>query len=244
MSIRPLLFPLLAAYFFLVTLPAQAFNVPEKLVFEISWLGITAGTATQEIRDENGIRTITSIARSASWLSSMFPVEDRIETRLRIASGMVPGVPLSYRMKISEGKHQRDKETIFDHERGVAVYIDHRSDERLEIPIPPNIFDAYSCFYHVRSLTLEPDKSLFLTIFDGKEVHRVEVRVLRRETVKTALGNFRTIVVQPLLTSEGIFDGKGSVDIWLTDDERHLPVKMKTKVAVGSVTAALVGGNF
>ncbi|HEU0264670.1 MAG TPA: DUF3108 domain-containing protein, partial [Geobacterales bacterium] len=125
-----------------------------------------------------------------------------------------------------------------------AVYIDHRSDERLEIPIPPNIFDAYSCFYHVRSLTLEPDKSLFLTIFDGKEVHRVEVRVLRRETVKTALGNFRTIVVQPLLTSEGIFDGKGSVDIWLTDDERHLPVKMKTKVAVGSVTAALVGGNF
>jgi sulfite reductase (ferredoxin) len=33
-------------------------------------------------------------------------------------------------------------------------------------------------------------------------------------------------------------------EIWLTDDSRRIPVKMKTKVMIGSVTATLVGGNF
>ncbi len=51
-------------------------------------------------------------------------------------------------------------------------------------------------------------------------------------------------MVKPLLKSEGIFMRKGDVYIWLTDDDRKIPVKMKSKVKVGAVNAVLKGGIY
>jgi hypothetical protein len=46
------------------------------------------------------------------------------------------------------------------------------------------------------------------------------------------------------MKSEGIFNRKGEMLIWLTDDQKRIPVKMQTKVAVGAITATLVGGSY
>jgi hypothetical protein len=46
------------------------------------------------------------------------------------------------------------------------------------------------------------------------------------------------------MKSEGIFYGKGEIFIWLTDNEKHIPVKMQTNVAIGSITATLVNGLY
>jgi hypothetical protein len=51
-------------------------------------------------------------------------------------------------------------------------------------------------------------------------------------------------VIQPLLKSEGIFARTGDIVIWLTDDDRRIPVQMKSKVVVGSITATLTGGSY
>ena len=72
----------------------------------------------------------------------------------------------------------------------------------------------------------------------------MEVRVLRKEKLKTALGDVNTIVIRPMVKSEGVFEGKGEVNIWLTDDNRRIPVRAQTRVIVGSVTADLVGGSY
>jgi hypothetical protein len=68
--------------------------------------------------------------------------------------------------------------------------------------------------------------------------------VLRREELVTALGRFKTIVVQPLLKSEGIFPRTGDIFIWLTDDDRRIPVQMKSKMFVGNITGTLTGGSY
>ena len=70
------------------------------------------------------------------------------------------------------------------------------------------------------------------------------MKVLRREDLKTPLGQFKTVVIQPLLKSEGIFARTGDMLIWLTDDDRRIPVQMKSKVIVGSITATLTGGSY
>jgi hypothetical protein len=46
------------------------------------------------------------------------------------------------------------------------------------------------------------------------------------------------------MKSEGIFYKKGDILIWLTDDEKRIPVLLKTKVVVGSITATLIGGQY
>ncbi len=223
---------------------AIAQTVPEKLVYELSWTGIPVGTATQEITEEGNVRRIVSTARSNDWLSVFFPVGDRIESTLARVGAPFPGLTRYYRMQIREGGHRRDREIDFDQVGGNAVYHDRRSGEKKDIPLVPPVFDIYGSFYYVRFLPLEVGKSFVVTVLDGKKVEQVEVRVLRKEKLKTALGELDTIVIRPMVKSEGVFEGKGSVHIWLTDDHRRIPVRAQTKVTVGSVIANLIGGSY
>ncbi|MBI5756229.1 MAG: DUF3108 domain-containing protein, partial [Nitrospirae bacterium] len=54
------------------------------------------------------------------------------------------------------------------------------------------------------------------------------------------VGVFNTIQIKPILKFEGIFQRKGDVYIWLTDDNRKMPVKMRSKILIGSISADLV----
>ncbi|KAF0218986.1 MAG: hypothetical protein FD174_2375 [Geobacteraceae bacterium] len=219
---------------------AFALNIPEKLVYDMTWTGIKAGTAIQEIIDDGDSIRVVSTARSADWISVFFPVEDRIESILTKVQAPLLGLPRHFRMKIREGNHRRDKEIIFDHEKGKARYIDHLNGEKVVIDIMQNTYDTYSSFYYLRTLKLEVGKSVFVNILDNKKLWNVEVQVLKKEKVDTILGEVDTILIKPLIKSDGIFQKKGAIYIWLTDDARRIPVKMKTKVAIGSITATLV----
>lgn len=233
------------ALFVFFALPALAApRVPEKLIYELSWTGINVGTATQEIGDEGSERRIVSTARSNNWLSAFFPVEDRIESSYDPGRGTFPGLVRHYRLRTREGSRRRDREILFEHGNGVARYRDNLGTDKADIPIPPDTIDIYGSFYAIRFLPLEVGKSHYVNVLDSKRLRRIEVRVLRRERIKTVLGEVDTIVVQPLVASEGVFEGKGTVHIWLTDDARRIPVRARTKVTVGSVTATLAGGTF
>ncbi|HEY5974649.1 MAG TPA: DUF3108 domain-containing protein [Geobacteraceae bacterium] len=230
--------------------PAQAsFTVPERLVFDISWSGIVAGTAIQEVsRDGDGVR-IVSTARSADWLSVFFTVDDRIEAVMgKGEGGKLFGLPKSFREKIREGPSRYHKDITFDHVRQTATIFDHREKnpdrKTTSLPITPITYDSLSCFYYARLQKLEPGGVFYIDIFDGKRLHTTEVRVLRRETLTTNLGVFKTVVIMPVLETKGIFSKNGELFIWLTDDERRIPVLMKSKVKIGSVTATLTGGSY
>ncbi len=226
---------------------SSAFNVPEKLVFDLTWTGVKAGTAVLEVVDEKENLRVISTASSANWVSVFYTVEDRVEALLtKEKAGAFIGQPKNFRLKIREGKHRRDKEIIFDQVKHTAVYIDHlaKNKERKEYPVHENVFDPLSVLYYVRTMKLEVGKSSYVDIFDSKKLWNVEIQVLRKEKISTILGEVQTIVIKPLMKSEGIFNRKGEMLIWLTDDKKRIPVKMQTKVVVGAITATLVSGVY
>jgi hypothetical protein len=231
---------------FMVYTPAAiSFQLPETLNYDLTWAGIKAGEASLEMRENaDGIK-ITSTARSAKWVSVFYTVNDIVESRLqKNRDPGFPGLPVNYRLNIREGRHRKNKEVIFDHRNAKIIYIDYIDNERKEFEIPPSVFDPISSFYYLRTLNLEVGKSVYVTVFDSKKVWNVEVQVLRKEKVEVPAGQFNTIVVKPLMKSEGIFYRKGEIYIWLTDDEKRVPVMLKTKVKIGSVNASLVGGSY
>jgi len=240
--------PFLVFAFFLLSgfsAEAFAFKIPETLNYDLTWTGVKAGEASLEIRQNGDEITITSTARSAKWVSVFYTVKDIVESRLQKNQRMQGvGQPVNYRLNIREGKNRKNKEVIFDNTALKATYIDHLENERKEFEIPSFIFDPLSSFYFLRTQNLEVGKSLYVTIFDSKKVWNVEVQVLRKEKVEVPAGEFHTIVVKPLMQSEGIFYRKGEIHIWLTDDERRIPVMLKTKIKIGSVNAMLVGGTY
>jgi hypothetical protein len=240
------------AFFLLVaaTLPcltpiASAFPVPERLEFEISYLGIPAGRAVQEVKQVGDEILIVSTAKSAEWLNIFFPVDDRIESIL--ITGTPPlniGVPRLYRERIREGRTRFQKDAVFDRQKLEVTTKDFLKNSETTQAISIITYDTLSSFFYFRSVPLQVGTPGFIDIFDCKKLWNTEVQVLRREEIETPLGRFKTVVIKPLLKSEGIFARTGEMHIWLTDDERRLPVLMKSKVRIGSITATLVGGSY
>lgn len=230
--------------FFLVLTSAHR-AAAEKLTYDLTWTGIKAGTAIQEYVAEKDTIRIVSTARSADWISAFFPVEDQVISILTRPPDGSLGLPLNFRMKISEGKTRRDREIIFDAGRGRARYVDHMKGEKLELEIPGRTYDTYSGFHYLRRLPLQPGKSVYVNILDNKKLWNVEVEVLKKEKISSpVLGEVNTILIKPLMKSDGFFERKGEIYVWLTDDWRRVPVKMKTKVRIGSVTATLVKAEW
>jgi hypothetical protein len=223
-------------------LSAKPFPAPEKLEYDLTWGGLKAGTSSLQLKAGRHTWEIISKAHSADWVSVFYKVEDRIESTLLPGLSSPLGIPENYRIKLREGRHRRDKEVIFHQQEKRAVFIDHLKKEKKEFKVPYGVFDPLSAFYDIRSRELRVGESQWVHIFDSKKLWHVEVQVLRKERIKLPVGTFSTIVIKPLMQSEGIFQKKGDVTIWLTDDARRIPVRLQTKVPVGHITATLVRG--
>lgn len=231
--------------FFCLVNRAAAFPVPERLEFDLSYSGITAGHAVQEVKQVDKEVQIISTAKSADWLRLFFPVDDRIESYL--TSGSPPlfiGSPRLYQERKHEGKTITNREARFNRQKLEVTTIDHRNKSEKKQEITKRTYDTLSSFFYFRTIPLQVGTSYFIDIFDCNRLWNTEVKVLRREELVTPLGRFNTIVIHPLLKSEGIFARTGDMFIWLTDDDRRIPVQMKSKVVVGSITATLTGGSY
>jgi hypothetical protein len=234
-----------ALMFFCLVGHANAFPIPERLEFELSYTGVSAGLAVQEVKQVGNEIQIVSTAKSADWLRYFFPVDDRIESYL--ISGTPPlhiGSPRLYKERKNEGRTKTDREARFDRQALEVTTIDHCNNTDKKQLITKRTYDTLSSFFYFRTIPLQVGTSYFIDIYDCKRLWNTEVKVLRREELTTPLGKFKTIVIHPLLKSEGIFARTGDMFIWLTDDERRIPVQMKSKVIVGSITATLVRGSY
>lgn len=235
---------IVSAFLFFMFFYAQAamsFNMPEKLQYDLIWTGIKAGDAALEMRDDGSHIQFISTASSAKWVSVFYHVEDMAVSILKKEpyNGFA-ATPQNYRVTLKEGRHRRDKELIFAHSIRKVTYINHLKNETKEFDISNSTFDPLSSLYYIRKLSLEVGKSVFIDIFDSKKLYKAEVQVLKKETIKTPAGKFKTILIRPILQTEGIFSRKGDMLIWLSDDEKKIPVMLKAKVPVGSVKAVLV----
>ncbi|NOZ25227.1 MAG: DUF3108 domain-containing protein [Nitrospirae bacterium] len=220
----------------------------ESFRYDLRWMGIKAGEARLDFLEDGDSLRIVSRAESAKWLSVFYKVDDRVESvvvRKDDPGGEADGwAAVRYRLKIREGRYRRDKELIFDRESATVLFVNHLEKKKKVYPVPEDTFDPLSGFFLLRKRPLEVGRPVHVTIFDSNRVWKVRVDILRREEVKTRAGRFRTVVVKPDMKSEGIFDRKGDIYIYLTDDERHIPVLIRTKVAVGYIEAELVGGDY
>jgi hypothetical protein len=220
---------------------ASAFQVPERLEYSIWWGIVKAGNSTLEISD-NGDDTLKIVSRvkSSAFLSIFYKVEDLIE--LTVDDDTY--VPYDYYINLREGKHRRERRVTYDRESGKITLDDLKNKNTQEFEMDGEVYDPLSAFYMVRTMDLEVGKSESLRVFDNGKLYDVEVQVLKKETVHLPHGTFDTIKIKPVLMSEGIFVRKGDVFIWVTDDEKKIPVKVESKVKVGSIHVELKGGTY
>ncbi len=230
----------------LLILPAPleaASSVNKRFVYYIYWSGIKAGEAVMNYTSTPEGITIRTHATSAPIVTFFYPVDDISESTL-----YPDGYPKKFIVKVRQGRHRRDKVTYFERKTDgkpqKIIYNNILDDTTEEFFFERQAYDPLSAFYEMTKWGLKIGQKVFIDIFDSAKLWNVEVQVLRKERVGVPAGEFDTIVVKPILKSEGIFPKTGDITIWATDDDKKLPVLLKSKAVIGFFSAELVEGQY
>jgi hypothetical protein len=231
----------------------------ERLVYDVTWMGLKGGIATLEAKglvsvDGASAYRLVTTAESTPFISTFYRIDDRTESYIHPQ----PMRTLRFEKHLREGRYRHSSVTRFDHTAGVAVfrYLDfgpvpkgitrleeaekHGKYVQQEFPLAAGSLDELSVLYYVRGLPLTAGHMLTAKVFASRKSWDLEVRILGRERLETVLGARETLLVEPLLKFEGIFQQKGRVLVWLTDDEERIPVLMKSEIKIGSFVSTLV----
>lgn len=220
----------------------RPFQVGERLTYHVSWLNLTAAIAKMEVLQMEGendrtMARLVGTAQSTPIITKFFPVDNRVESVVDLDT-LAP-THLNFRRR--EGKKKEDIEYDFHQKDGTVTAVRGGTAETL--PIPAGTQDILSCLYYTRTmLSPKPGASLKMNVYHDKKNRPVEVRVEGLETIEGAWGKAETVKVRVIMPFHGLFMNKGDIHVWVTNDERKTPVRMKAKVVLGSIVADLVEG--
>ncbi|MDZ7289732.1 MAG: DUF3108 domain-containing protein [candidate division KSB1 bacterium] len=221
--------------------PNRAFRVGESLTYMIRYGQIIAGNARlsiPQIIETQGrpCYNIISEAWSNKFFSTFFKVEDRVESYTD-----VDGIfSWWFSKRLREGGFKLDHEVEFDQINHLAIM--KQGSKRDTMAVPPFVQDVLSAMYLVRTMNIAPGDSIFIDNHSDGKLFPLKIVVHRREKINIKAGRFTCLVVEPFLKTPALFQQKGRVVVYLTDDERKIPVMMVSQIYVkafklGSVIA-------
>jgi hypothetical protein len=214
-----------------------AFSVGEKLVYDVGYSFITAGEAVFYIPGMDTIQNrecyrVQFTVNSTPTFSFFYKVEDKYETILD-KKGIFPW---RFTQQIREGSYRYDFRADFDQLNNVAITKDGRYS------IPPYVHDAVSAMFYVRTMDFSksrPGQKVYLQNFYKDSTYQLAVKFLGYQRVSVDAGTFDCVLVEPLMKEGGLFKSEGRIIIWMTNDERKIPIKVSTQVIIGSIDAEL-----
>lgn len=226
--------------------PPAPFDIGERLIFELRWTFIPAGEAIMEVMSHETIegqpaRHFRLTARSNAFFDAFYRVRDIIDAYTD--TGLTRSV--HYQKKQREGSTHRDVTVVFDLKAGTAQYT-NRDEVRPPMALLPGSFDPLSAFYYIRGMDLKPGTGLERPITDGKKNVMGRATVVRREKIRVAGKTYDTFLIEPELKHVGgVFEKSPSakIQLWVTADHRRLPVRLKSKVVVGSFVGDLISAT-
>jgi hypothetical protein len=143
---------------------------------------------------------------------------------------------LRYRRESTENDKTRTKEYVFDQQRQVRIEPDGDVS-----PASPRAVDQVAMFYYVRLLPLEPGSKFVLRNQADPDDNPLTIEVLKKERGRVPAGTFDAYVLDlDVRTDGGLFKKGGENRIWVTTDDRHVPVKISSKIGLGAFEAELV----
>jgi len=217
----------------------EAFKRGELLSFRLHYGVIDAGTATlgvtEEAKEVAGRKTfhIVGLGASKGTFDFFYKVRDRYETYID-EEALVPWI---FVRRVNEGGYKIEQDYVFN-----------RFSDKVNVgggetfSVEPNMQDMLSAFYHARALDLsnaKPGDTFEIKCFMDKEVWPLKIKFIGRENVSTDAGTFRCLKFRPIVQKGRVFKKEEDLNVWITDDKNHIPVKGQADVLVGSIKMEL-----
>lgn len=214
--------------------------VGEKMSWDVRYAGMVAGHANAEAKPaEEGLVDLEGRLRNADWYERLYSVNDWVQSTWDPSASR----SVRYQTHFREGRFHQNQDMKL-HPEGFSVWRRQKIDGEWKTSTTvydgaPKVDDPVSAIYAMRRL--EGDGPWTYPVFSGKKTWPLTVEVVDKETVDTFFGEDTPVVVYELKTlHEGDLEQKGRFFVYLTDDERRIPVKLLVKTNFGPIRADLV----
>lgn len=223
----------------------NSFLKGEKLEYDITYGFITAGKARMETKWNGGHKiTHKAHAHALSAIQTLYPVFDTITTRME-GPQLLPSE--FYKITNEGSYHSRTRvqynQLIKRASMGDSVLHGDGTVKRFKdttVLLDGPSHSITSAFMLIRTLDLKPGQTYQFLAVSGKKKYKLKVIAHKYETIEVQDKEYSCLKVEPVLDEDGLFRAEGKMTIWITRDQRRLPVLVRSKIPLGSVELELV----
>ena len=200
---------------------------------------VTAGVATLEVKfekssiDGRSCYHVIGEGHTKGAFNLFFRVNDHFESNID-EEYLVPWV---FNRRTREGSYSYDDEVRFNQFSG--AFSSQRANKKMQVGTQ----DILSAFFFARnydfSLAKKGDTFPLGFMLDDS-VYTSVIMYAGKEEIETELGKFRCLHFKPMVITGNVFSQPYPMDVWITDDNNHMPIMGKSAVIIGSLKVELV----
>jgi hypothetical protein len=197
----------------------------EHLEYTVRMLGLKAGDGAMEVTGIDTMRGHPSWRLHFNIKGSAlgaYHVDDTYDSWMDLSSLN----SLRFEQNLYEGGKKTKR--VYDIFPDRGIYHQEGKEER-KASVDP--LDDASFFFFVRTLPLEVGKTYTFDQYYDPDANPVVIKVVRRDTIDVPAGRFPAIVLQPTIKTNGLFSKNGHAEIWLSDDEHRILLRLDTHFA-------------
>jgi len=218
----------------------EAFSYNEKLSYRVHYGFINAAKIKMQVGSKpltvNGRKTyyIKAEGKTLSTFDWMFKVRDKFETYL----DQDALIPQKFIKAVQEDNYKDHDLVYFKHAKK-SLY---SSKVKGNMKMPQYTQDVISALYYARNIDFASAKvgqQYPISIYLDKEIYNLKFKYAGKETIKTDVGKVKCIKLVPTLVVDRVFKNEDDMTVWITDDKNKIPVRVKAKIAVGSLKVDL-----
>lgn len=212
-------------------------SVTERLTYTVEWRLIHAGNVVVETGPASDVVKL----ESAGMVSALYKIEDTYRVQFDPSS-----CATSSSMNAKEGSRHRETTINFDRNRNRAFLtekdlIKNTIVSKTDVQIPSCPHDVITALKQLRRTKVDVGQSVQIPITDGRKSAAVKIEAQERERITTPAGAFNTVRYEVNVLNGVVYTRTGRVFVWLTDDEKRLPVQFRLRLSfpLGTVTVEL-----
>tara|TARA_B100000700_G_scaffold226804_1_gene250337 strand:- start:44 stop:778 length:735 start_codon:yes stop_codon:yes gene_type:complete len=208
--------------------------INKKFNYQLEFENISAGNAFisigEDVSVENKTLRLKSKIKTNRFLDFFYKIRDEININMNFDDFSL----IEVINKIREGKYKKHHHAIIDMESMEIITSQKRK------PISKKIYSPLSIIFALRNEILNNNDIYNYQVYSAGKLKDINISVIGKENIRTPYGVYEAIILSPKsIDGKSAMKNKGDMKIWLTNDEKRLPLKIELKLKHGSILLLL-----
>jgi hypothetical protein len=216
-----------------------SFDNPETITYQARWNGLLVATAevqgTPVSVEGKRFYRVEVQAKTMSMIDYLWRMRDTITSTFDAKTLQ----PHRFVFLQRENRRNTDTTAVFDQDKNRWSVQRQRGSKVARFDFPSSgTLDPITAVYILRSIDIKVGDRFQFDLFGGKSRYLLTLDVVGRENITINSGSVDAYKIVPRLrniTNEGYAERMREATVWVSADERRIPLRIVSKVFIGSV---------